>query len=64
VVMSLKKWVNDKAAMDDFIKHLDDLIYIQHNIIEQADSSVDLHRAQGAIHTLKRLKLLRETVNG
>lgn len=64
MVMSLKKWVNDKAAMDDFIKHLDDLIYIQHNIIEQADSSVDLHRAQGAIQALKRLKMLRETVNG
>jgi len=64
VVMSLKKWVNDKAAMDDFIKHLDDLICIQHNTIEQSSSLVELHRAQGSIHTLKRLKLLRDTING
>jgi flagellar biosynthesis chaperone FliJ len=62
--MSLKKWVNDKTAMDDFIKHLDDLIYIQHNTLEQADIGVDIHRAQGAIQALKRLKMLRETVNG
>lgn len=62
--MSLKQWVNDKNAMDDFIKHLDDLIYLNHKAMEQAEDSITMYRAQGSIATLKKLKLLRETVNG
>lgn len=62
--MSLKQWVNDKHAMDDFIQHLNDLILLQHNKLEQSDSMIEVHKAQGAIAVLKKLKLLRETVNG
>lgn len=62
--MSLKQWVNDKNAMDDFIKHLDDLIYLQHKQMEQALEPAIFYRAQGAIAQLRKLKLLRETVNG
>lgn len=62
--MSLKKLVNDKELMDAFIQHLEDLIYIQHKTMEQADDTTILHRCQGSIHTLRKLKLLRETVNG
>lgn len=62
--MSLKQWVNDKHAMEDFVKHLDDLIFLQHNKLEQSDNMIEVHRAQGAIAALKKLKLLRETVNG
>ena len=62
--MSLKQWVNDKNTMDEFVKHLDDLIFLQHKTMEQADEPVDMYRAQGSIATLKKLKLLRETVNG
>ena len=62
--MSLKQWVNDKPTMDEFVKHLDDLIYLQHTAMEQAEDSVTMYRAQGSIATLKKLKLLRETVNG
>jgi len=62
--MSLKQLVNNKEVMDDFIKHLDDLIYIQHKVMEQSDNPIAIHRAQGSISTLKRLKLLKETVNG
>lgn len=61
--MSLKQWVNDKNAMDDFIKHLDDLIYLQHKQMEQAAEPVIFYRAQGAINQLRKLKLLREQVN-
>ena len=62
--MSLKQWVNDKNAMDDFIKHLDDLIWLQHKQMEQASEPAIFYRAQGAITQLRKLKLLRETVNG
>ena len=64
LAMSLKQWVNDKHAMEDFVKHLDDLIFLQHNKLEQSDNMIEVHRAQGAIAALKKLKLLRETVNG
>jgi len=63
-VMSLKQWVNDKPTMDEFIKHIDDLIFLQHRVMEQAHDPVEVYRAQGAINQLRKLRLLRETVNG
>jgi len=62
--MSLKKLVNDKELYEEFLKHVDDLIYLQHKQMEQATEPVIFYRAQGAITTLRKLKLLRETVNG
>lgn len=64
LVMSLKQFVNNKQAIEEFYAHIDDLVTIQHRIIENADTPVEVHRAQGAIGVLRRLKLLRETVNG
>lgn len=61
--MSLKKLVNDKDLYEEFLKHVDDLIYLQHKQMEQATEPVIFYRAQGAITTLRKLKLLRETVN-
>jgi len=61
---NLKPLVNNKELYEAFLAHIDDLIFIQHRTIERADSSVELHRAQGAITTLRKLKLLREAVNG
>ena len=61
--MSLKKLVNDKELYDEFLKHVDDLIYLQHKQMEQATEPVVFYRAQGAVTTLRKLKLLRETVN-
>lgn len=62
--MSLKKLVNDKELYDTFLKHVDDLIYLQHKQMEQATEPVILYRAQGAITQLRKFKLLREQVNG
>jgi hypothetical protein len=62
--MSLKSFVNNKAEWDAFCEELDVLIDTQHRRMEQAEIVVDLHRAQGAIHALRRLKYLREQVNG
>ena len=61
--MSLKKLVNDKELYDEFLKHVDDLIYLQHKQMEQATEPVVFYRAQGAVATLRKLKLLREQVN-
>jgi hypothetical protein len=62
--MSLKKLVNDKELYDTFLKHVDDLIYLQHKQMEQATEPVIFYRAQGAITQLRKLKSLREQVNG
>jgi len=40
------------------------MIQQQHRVMEQTDNIVVLHRAQGAINSLRRLKLLRDEVNG
>jgi hypothetical protein len=36
----------------------------QHKVLEQADNTIMMYRAQGAVAILNRLKLLRDEVNG
>ncbi len=62
--MSLKTWVNDKEGLDEFNKYLEELIYLQHKKMEQSNDLQEVYQAQGAIAALRKLKLLRETVNG
>ena len=62
--MNLKKLVNDKALWDNFVEYLDDSIAKNHTALEQADNAVIIHRLQGAIGALRRLKYLREEMNG
>ena len=46
-------------------EYFDYLITEQHRIMEQTDSITVVHRAQGAINQLRRLKLLKdEVLNG
>ena len=61
---SLKPLVNNKEIYEAFQKHIDELINLQHKQMEQATEPVIFYRAQGAITTLRKLKLLREQVNG
>ena len=62
--MNLKKLVNDKALWDNFLEYLDDAIAKNHTALEQSDNHVVIHRLQGAIGALRRLKYLREEMNG
>tara|TARA_R100001230_G_C5657627_1_gene162406 strand:+ start:234 stop:431 length:198 start_codon:yes stop_codon:yes gene_type:complete len=62
--MNLKKLVNDKPLWDNFIEYLDDAIEKNHIALEQSDNHVVIHRLQGAIGALRRLKYLREEMNG
>ena len=62
--MHLKQLVNDKQAYEEFQKHLDDLIYMRQRTMESANDAVIVYRQQGAIDVLRKLKLLRETING
>ena len=47
-----------------FNKYLDMLIVRQHKVLEQATDMATVHRAQGGIYALQKLKLLREEVIG
>ncbi len=62
--MNLKKLVNDKPLWDNFVEYVDHIIDQQHRAMEQAEDSIMLYRAQGAIATLRRLKYLRDEING
>ena len=58
----LKALVSNQAQWDKFENYLDSLIEQQHRIMEQSDNAIAMHRAQGAVYQLRRLKLLRDEV--
>ena len=62
--MSLKAFVNDKPQWDAFCEELDAWIADQHKLLEQTEHTIEFHRAQGSIAALRRLKYLRDKVNG
>ena len=61
ILSNLKPLVNHQSQLN---KYLDSLISNQHKVLEQATDLATVHRAQGSIYTLQKLKLLREEVIG
>ncbi len=61
ILSNLKPLVNHQSHLNNYI---DSLIESHHRAIEQADDVVVIHRTQGAIAALRRLKFLREEVLG
>jgi hypothetical protein len=55
--------VNHKDQWEQFNNYLDYLLTEQHRTMEQTDSTTILHRAQGAVMLLRRLKKLKDEVN-
>jgi len=64
VLLKLKGLVQDKLLLDSFNQYLDLLIEQQHKAMEHSDNTTLMYRSQGAVATLRRLKLLREEVIG
>jgi hypothetical protein len=62
--MNLKPFVNDKHLYDDFLQELDERIESARRSLEQASTQEEMFRCQGDIRTLRKLKLLRDKVNG
>jgi hypothetical protein len=56
--------VSNNRQWDHFNKYLDTLIEQQHRTLEQGDSTILMHRAQGAIAVLRSIKTLRDVVSG
>ena len=62
--MSLKAFVNNKPLWDDFCEMLDEEINVYHKRLEQSNNELELYRTQGCIQALRKLKYLRDKVNG
>ena len=58
----LKGLVSNQAQWSKFEAYLDMIINQQHRVMEQTNEVIAVHRAQGAIYQLRRLKLLRDEV--
>lgn len=54
--------VSNQAQWSKFEEYLDFVISQQHRSMEQSNDAIVMHRAQGAIYQLRRLKLLRDEV--
>ena len=63
LINKLKPLVNNKDQWDNFSNYLTYVIAQNHAIMEQTSDLIMLHRAQGAIATLKQLRKLRDNMN-
>ena len=62
--MSLKLLVNNKDIWEAFLEEMDDKIERVHTQMEQVNTQEDFYRLQGHAACLRRLKRLRDEVNG
>ena len=54
--------VSNNHQWEAFNNYIDALIEQQHKILEQSDNDIIMYRSQGAVASLKKLKLLRDEV--
>ena len=62
--MSLKLLVNNKDIWESFLEEMDERIEKVHVQMEQAPTPEIFYRLQGQAFALRRLKTLRDQVNG
>lgn len=61
---NLKPLVNDKVLWDSFLEEVDRRISEIHRVMEQSTRAEDLYRLQGQAFALRKMKQLRDQVNG
>lgn len=61
---ALNDLVNRKQKWDAFNYFLDNYISFHQKTLEQSSDEKELYKAQGAISALRKLKYLKEEVNG
>ena len=59
----LKPMLNNPLQWEAFNNYIDILISQQQTALEQSDNVVMMHRSQGAITVLRRLKQIRDIAN-
>jgi len=62
--MSIKLLVNTKEIWEAFVEEMDTKIERVHVQMEQATTPEEFYRLQGHVACLRRLKRLRDEVNG
>ena len=63
ILSKLKPLVGNSRQWDHFSNYLDVLIAQNHKTLEQSENKITLHKAQGAIETLRKIRRLREDVS-
>ena len=61
---NLKPLVNDKVLWDSFLEEVDKRISEVHRVMEQSTRAEDLYRLRGQAFALRKIKQLRDQVNG
>ena len=56
--------VSNNHQWEAFNNYIDATIEVHQNVLEQTSDTVLVHRQQGAIAVLRKLKYLRDEVNG
>ena len=56
--------MNNNHQWEAFSDYIDIVIEQHQKVLEQTDDSILVHRQQGAIAVLRKLKYLRDEVNG
>jgi hypothetical protein len=64
ILSRLKPVVNNNRQWEAFNNYFDDAIAQHHKVMEQSTDTIALHREQGAIAVLRKLKQLRDEING
>jgi len=60
----LKPFVNSIPQWEVFSDLVDFYIERQHKVMEQTNNVAELHKAQGALATLRQFQNLKDVVNG
>jgi len=64
MLSKLKPLVNNNRQWEAFNSYIDYLINQQTKTLEQSDNTILIHRSQGAVLALRKLKYLRDEING
>ena len=64
MLSKLKPLVNNNRQWEAFSSYIDYLISQQTKTLEQSDNTILIHRSQGAVLALRKLKYLRDEING
>ena len=62
-MMKLRNFTTDIELWDSFVEYIDDSIAKQHKALEQATDIPMIHKLQGSIACLRRMKYLRDELN-
>jgi predicted Rossmann-fold nucleotide-binding protein len=62
LLSKLKPLVGNNRQWDHFSNYLDSMVAQHHKVLEQSENMITVHKAQGAIDVLRKIKRLREDV--